>query len=174
MSPLAWFRLRPKWVRDVTVLAAGLSLILATVLWASRDALAGLQPADDLLPPWARLVAMGLGGGFAFGALIFGLRSRNRSTAQAASTIAAQFADLRTVIDKMASQVTKIDAAISGYNGYGGILQRMAAAEADLKTVDDRIKKSRHDLRNELSEGFTAGFERLDQKIEAVREDLRR
>lgn len=176
MSPLTWLRLRPRWVWDVTFLAAGFTAIVVTVVWANHLTPPGASvpvappPADDepLLPLWAQLLSIGAGAGFAFGTMIFGLRSRNRSTAQAASSITAEFEQLRTTIEHMSSQLTKIDAAISGYNGYGGILQRIAAVEVELRTVDDRIKKSRHDLRDALAAQYAADFDRVNERLTAL------
>ena len=187
---LQWLRLRPRWHRDVAVLTLGVVVIITAVAWASRQAVPTFTPSAPAivaasadasgLPAVLKWVIFGAGAGFGAGGLVMGLRMGARSASRAASTVSGdlqalflKFTQLETTQETMSAQLTKIDGALSEYNGFGGLLPRLQAVEAELRTVDPRITQSRHDVVKQLSGKYTEDAARADDKWQAQLESLR-
>lgn len=84
-----------------------------------------------------------------------------------------------TAIREIKETQVKMDAALRGYNGQGGVLQDVEHVKRDLATVDERITKSRHDIRNaiqvdlmKLEENIDAHFVRFEHHLDQRFADL--
>lgn len=74
------------------------------------------------------------------------------------------------------SDLVEVDSALRGYKGQGGTLQDIEQLKRDAATVDEKITKSRHDVRSAIQidimkieevihERFTAFERHLDQRL---------
>lgn len=81
-----------------------------------------------------------------------------------------------SVVREIKETQVKMDAALRGYNGQGGALQDIERLKHETATVDERITKSRHDIRTAIqidlmkleetiNEHFTRFERHLDQRF---------
>lgn len=83
------------------------------------------------------------------------------------------------VIREMKDALIKVDAALLGFNGQGGALRDIEHLKHDIATVDERITKSRHDVRTaiqidvmKLEEGIHEHFQIFERHLDQRFADL--
>lgn len=77
------------------------------------------------------------------------------------------------------SDHVEVDSALRGYKGQGGALHDIEQLKRDVATVDERITKSRHDVRNaiqidvmKLEEGIHEHFQTFERHLDQRLADL--
>jgi len=66
---------------------------------------------------------------------------------------------------RQARKVDVIYQAFFGVNGRNGLLRRVDAVEQETKTVDARIKETRHDIRNEFQVSILQLHDEFDKRM---------
>lgn len=142
-----------------------------------------MNDAIELIPPWAKLVMVGVTAGFAVGVAWALVRSGNKSRATASHRISDDVHSLEAKLDTalqafgeslspVVAKVDRIHVELVGYSGADGLLadmksfrEELKAAREELGTVDERIRLNRHDLRNEFAAIILRLETKFDQRI---------
>lgn len=80
-------------------------------------------------------------------------------------------------IGRLSRSFGEIRAALLGYEGSGGLIQRLDRAEKQIATVDDRIVASRHQANNQMQSRLTEVemriIERIEESDQRVKEEIK-